>query len=265
MSAMGRFEGKTALITGGGTGIGAASARRIAAEGGNVVVMGRREAHLRAVAASCGGHVVVGDTTSLDDLERAVSEAQERFGRLDLLVANAGIELFGSVETVALEDWRRVFEVNLEGAMLAARASIPAMRAHGGGAIVLVASVAALAGAPSFVSYLTTKAGLLGLNRSIAYDYGAENIRCNALCPGWVRTEMAERAIEEIAAAKDISAAELSERMVRVYPLRRMASPEEIAAIIAFLGSDDASFITGAVLSADGGGGIVDVGTLQFA
>ena len=183
MSAMGRFEGKTALITGGGTGIGAASTRRIAAEGGNVVVMGRREAHLRAVAATCGGHVVVGDTTSLDDLERAVSEAQERFGRLDLLVANAGIELFGSVETVALEDWRRVFEVNLEGAFLAARASIPAMRAHGGGAIVLVASVAALAGAPSFVSYLTTKAGLLGLNRSIAYDYGAENIRCKPCVP----------------------------------------------------------------------------------
>lgn len=144
----GRFAGKVALITGGGTGIGAASAQRIADEGGKLVVMGRREAPLRAVADACGGHAVIGDTASLDDLARAVAEAEERFGGLDVLVANAGIELFGSVETVALEDWRRVFEVNLEGAMLAARASIPAMRKRGGGAIVLLASVAALSGAP---------------------------------------------------------------------------------------------------------------------
>ncbi len=260
----GRFAGKVALITGGGTGIGAASAKRIADEGGKVVVMGRREAPLRAVADACGGHAVIGDTASFDDLARAVAEAEKRFGGLDVLVANAGIELFGSVETVALEDWRRMFEVNLEGAMLAARASIPAMRKRGGGAIALLASVAALSGAPSYVSYLTTKAGMLGLNRSIAYDYGPENIRCNALCPGWVKTEMAERAIADIAALKGMTADALAREMVSVYPLRRMAEPHEIAAIVSFLCSSDAAFVTGAILSADGGGGIVDVGTLQF-
>lgn len=264
LSGQGRYAGKVALITGGGSGIGAATARRIAAEGGKVVVLGRREEPLRKVAQECGGLAVVGDTASFADIERAVKEGCECFGGLDILVANAGIELFGSVETVSLEDWRRVFEVNLEGALLAARASIPAMRERGGGAIVLVASVAALAGAPSYVSYLTTKAGMLGLNRSIAYDYGPENIRCNALCPGWVRTEMAERAIDDVARLKGISPEELSDAMISVYPLRRMAEPEEIAATIAFLGSDDASFITGAVITADGGGGIVDVGTLQF-
>jgi len=260
----GRFAGKVALITGGGTGIGAASAKRIADEGGKVVVMGRREAPLRAVADACGGHAVIGDTASLEDLQRAVAEAEERFGGLHVLVANAGVELFGSVETVALEDWRRVFEVNLEGAMLAARASIPAMRKVGGGAILLVASVAALAGAPSYVSYLTTKAGMLGLNRSIAYDYGQENIRCNALCPGWVATEMAERTIADVAALKGMTADALVQSIVSDYPLRRMAEPHEIAAIVAFLCSSDAAFVTGATLSADGGGGIVDVGTLQF-
>ena len=260
----GRFAGKVALITGGGTGIGAASAKRIADEGGKVVVMGRREAPLRALADACGGHAVIGDTASLDDLTRAVAEAEERFGGLDVLVANAGIELFGSVETVGLDDWRHVFEVNLEGAMLAARVVIPAMRKRGGGAILLMASVAALSGAPSYVSYLTTKAGLLGLNRSIAYDYGPENIRCNALCPGWVKTEMAERAIADIAALKGTTADVLARDIVSIYPLRRMAEPAEIAAIVAFLCSSDASFVTGATLSADGGGGIVDVGTLQF-
>jgi meso-butanediol dehydrogenase / (S,S)-butanediol dehydrogenase / diacetyl reductase len=264
VSRSARFEGKVALITGGGTGIGAASALRIAEEGGKVVVMGRREEPLRAISDQCGGHAVVGDTASLADLERAVSEATKLFGGLDILIANAGIELFGSVETVALDEWRRVFEVNLEGALLAARAAIPAIRTRGGGSIVLVASVAALVGAPSYVSYVTTKAGMLGLNRSIAYDYGPENIRCNALCPGWVRTEMAERAIGDIAAAKGITATDLTDAMIGVYPLRRMATPEEIASVVAFLSSDDASFITGAVLSADGGGGIVDVGTLQF-
>lgn len=260
----GRFAGKVALITGGGTGIGAASAKRITDEGGKVVVMGRREAPLRAVADACGGHAVIGDTASSEDLVSAVAEAEERFGGLDVLVANAGIELFGSVETVALDEWRRVFAVNLEGAMLAARASIPAMRKRGGGAIVLMASVAALAGAPSYVSYLTTKAGMLGLNRSIAYDYGPENIRCNALCPGWVRTEMAERTIADIAAFKGVAADVLAREMVSVYPLRRMAEPHEIAAIVAFLCSSDAAFVTGATLSADEGGGIVDAGTLQF-
>ena len=265
MTGLTRFAGKVALITGGGTGIGAASARRIAVEGGQVVVMGRRESPLRSVAEDCGGHFVLGDTASLLDLERAVSEATNLFGGLDVLVANAGIELFGSVETVSIEDWRRVFEVNLEGAMLACRAAVPAMHKRGGGAIVLLASVAALFGAPSYVPYLTTKAGLLGLNRSIAYDYGPKGIRCNALCPGWVKTEMAERALAGIAAKKGIEASEFMESVVKVYPLKRMGSPEEIAAIVAFLCSDDSSFMTGSILTADGGGSIVDVGTLQFA
>jgi meso-butanediol dehydrogenase/(S,S)-butanediol dehydrogenase/diacetyl reductase len=260
-----RFSGKVALITGGGTGIGAATAQRIADEGGIPVILGRREAPLRAVAQACGGHVVQGDTTSLADLERAVAEATERFGGVDVLVANAGVELFGSVETVPIDQWKQVLDVNLEGAMLAARAVIPAMRERGGGAIVLVASVAALSGAPSYVSYLTSKAGMLGLSRSIAYDYGVERIRCNVVCPGWVRTEMAERAIGEFAAIKGVSTDALIADMVKVYPLRRLAAPEEIASIIAFLASEDASFMTGAVISADGGGGIVDVGTLQFA
>jgi NAD(P)-dependent dehydrogenase (short-subunit alcohol dehydrogenase family) len=139
------------------------------------------------------------------------------------------------------------------------------MRARGGGNIVLVASVAALFGAPAYSAYLTSKAAMLGLNRSIAYDYGPENIRCNVLCPGWVRTEMAERAIGDFAKAKGIGLEEMIADIVKIYPLRRMGTPEEIATVIAFLASEDSSFMTGSVVSADGGGGIVDVGTLAFA
>ena len=260
-----RFKGKVALITGGGTGIGAAAADGIATEGGKVVVvMGRREEPLQKVAHATGGHAVVGDTSRIGDVERAVRESCERFGGLDVLVANAGIEQFGTVESIALEDWRRMCDINLDGMMLASRIAIPAMRQRGGGAIVLVSSVAALVGAPAFVGYLTTKTALAGLNRSIAYDYGRERIRCNMLCPGPVVTEMLERAIGEAAAAKNIDAARLSADLVKPYPLRRMGQPAEIAAAIAFLASEDASFITGATLVADGGGGIVDIGTLAF-
>lgn len=259
-----RFDGKVALITGGGSGIGAASALRIASEGGKVVVMGRREQPLDAVAQLCGGLAVQGDTALLEDLQHAVSVAEDNFGGLDILITSAGIETFGSVETIALDDWQRLLDVNLNGTMLAARAAIPAMRRRLGGAVVLVGSVAALRGAPSFAAYLTAKAGLLGLNRSLAFDFGPEKIRCNALCPGWVLTEMADRTLQDLAAMKGISRDELVATMVRPFPLRRMSQPEEMAGAVAFLASDDASFVTGTTLVADGGATAVDAGTLQF-
>lgn len=262
---MGRFDEKVALITGGGTGIGAATARRIAAEGGKVVVTGRRREPIEIVAAETNGVAVAGDTTSETHIAEAIAAAHAHYGGLDILVASAGIELFGSAEDVALEDWRGTLRTNIEGTMLAARAAVPALRSRGGGAMVLVASVAALTGAPHYVSYLTSKAALLGLNRSLAYDFGPERIRCNAICPGWVRTEMAERAIGEFAVQKGITLEEMIARLVGPYPLRRMADPDEIAAVIAFLVSEDASFMTGATVIADGGGAIVDIGTLGFA
>ena len=260
----GRYSGKVALITGGGTGIGAATARRIAAEGGKVVITGRRAELLKTVADEIGGAALAGDTGDFSHLEAAVKLAIDRFGRLDVIVANAGIESLGSVETIPLEDWKQTLAVNLEGAMLACRAVLPVMRKQGGGSIVHVASVAALSGSPNCVAYPTSKAALLGLSRSIAYDYGPAHIRSNVICPGWVRTEMAERAFTMIAGMQGKTPENLVAEVVRVYPLRRMGEPAEIAAAVAFLGSDDASFITGAVLVADGGGSIVDIGSIAF-
>lgn len=259
-----RLTGKVALITGAGSGLGAAVARRIAAEGGHPVLMGRREEPLNAVAQSCGGLAVVGDTTKVDDLARAANAARARFGPIEILVANAAAESLGSAERIPLDDWHQVLAVNLDGALLAARAVLPDMRVAGGGAIVLVSSVAAFASAPANVAYSTAKAGMLGLARSIARDFGRENIRCNALCPGWIRTELTGRILDSVGPRMGLTAEALEAKLAGKTPLGRMAEPEEIAAAVAFLASPDASFITGSVLTADGGAAAVDVGTLGF-
>ena len=134
------------------------------------------------------------------------------------------------------------------------------MRARGGGAFVLVASMAALGGGPHGAPYLASKAALLGLNRSLAFDYGPENIRSNVICPGWVRTEMADGTLAGVAESRGMSLDALVGNIVRAVPLRRMARPEEMASIIAFLASDDAAFMTGSIIVADGGAAIVDAG-----
>lgn len=259
-----RFKGKVALITGGGSGIGAAVARQIASEGGKVIVTGRQLWPLSKVADEIDGLAVAGDTSDVAHLSQAVDLAVERFGGVDILIANAGIEMFGSIIDVDLEGWRQALSVNLEGAMLASRAVIPEMRRRGGGAIVHVSSIAGLRAVPGYVSYMTSKAALFGLSRSIAMDFGRDGIRSNVICPGLVRTEMAERGLGFLAAEKGVPLETVMEEVVRYYPLRRAATPEEIGRSIAFLASDDASFITGAVLSADGGAGIVDVGAAPF-
>jgi NAD(P)-dependent dehydrogenase (short-subunit alcohol dehydrogenase family) len=149
--------------------------------------------------------------------------------------------------------------------LLAARHAVPAMRNRGQGSIVLISSVAAFVGAPNYVGYLTSKAAMLALNRSLVFDYGPERIRSNVVCPGWARTEMTEAALRMFATSKGISIDELIAQVTRPLPLRRMAHPDEMAAAIAFLASDDASFITGTVLTVDGGGAIVDASTMPFS
>jgi meso-butanediol dehydrogenase/(S,S)-butanediol dehydrogenase/diacetyl reductase len=257
-----RFDGKVALITGGGTGIGAATARRIAAEGGKVVVTGRRMAPIAAIAKEVGGVAIAGDTTDFEHLKAAVSAGVERFGGIDVLVANAGIDNLGSVLDVTLDDWRKTLLVNIDGAMLASRAAIPEMQRRGGGAVVLVSSLAGLTGGPSFAAYMTSKTALIGLSRSLAVDYGRQCIRSNVICPALIHTDMPLRALGDLAKHKGCSINVILKDLVRYYPLGRAGTVEEMAASIAFLASDDAGFITGAVLAADGGASIVDVSPL---
>lgn len=253
-----------AIVTGGGTGIGAATARALAARGVSVIVTGRRAKPLEDVADGIGGVAIVADVTSEDDWARVVALAEERFGGVDILVANAGVEAFGSVETVAMDEWRTVQRTNVDGVLLGMRAVVPAMRKRRGGSIVVVSSVAGLTSGPEYAAYVTSKTAVLGLVRSAAVDLGPDRIRVNAVCPGWTRTEMSERETELMATEDGVTAEQLWSRLVQFLPLGRAADPDEIAACIDFLAGPGASFVTGAVLVADGGGSAVDVGTLGF-
>lgn len=260
-----RLRGKIAVITGGGTGIGAATARRFAASGAKVVVTGRRPEPIAAVAEEIGGIALAGDVSDEAHCAALVAAAIDAYGGLDILVANAGVELFGSAADVPLEQWREVLRVNLDGVLLTARASLPQMRARGGGAIVVVGSVASLFGVPNFVSYVTSKHAVIGLTRSLAVDYGPEGIRVNAVCPSFTRTEMGDRALETLGGMIGLSLEEAAVRGTRDYPLRRPAEPEEVASVIEFLASEDASFVTGATIPVDGGASIVDLGMTEFS
>lgn len=260
----GRLDGKVALITGGGSGIGAATARRFAASGAKVVVTGRRQGMIDDVAAQVGGLAIAGDVSDELHCRRLVEAAMREFGGLDILVASAGVETFGSATDVDLDQWREVLRVNLDGVLLSARAAIPAMRQRGGGAIVVLGSVASLFSPPQFTAYVTSKHALVGLTRSLAVDYSPEGIRVNAVCPGWTRTEMGDRTLETLGQMHGLDLEEAVRWGSRNYPLRRAADPSEIASAIEFLASDDASYVTGAVLPVDGGASVVDLGMVEF-
>lgn len=254
---------KVALITGGGSGIGAAAARRLSSNGWSVAVTGRRLEPITTVADEIDGLAIQADQSSERDCVRAVAETVERFGRLDCVVANAGIETFGSAEEIDLHDWRKVMQINVEGVLLLARAALTSLR-ESTGSIVVVASVAGLTAGPHYAAYVTSKTAVLGLVRSLAVDFGADGIRVNALCPGWVATEMSNREVAELAEGLGIDKAEARGQLVQHLPLNRMADPSEIAGCIAFLAGSDSSFMTGANLVVDGGGSAVDVGTLAY-
>lgn len=250
---MGRFTGKVALVTGAGSGIGAATARRLAEEGAAIILADRDEGSATdgADALVAAGHDALAVTLDVAD-SRSVGHlaglVTERFGRLDALVNNAGIHFGGAFAETDRGHWRRLFAVNVDGVMEVSLALLPLLRLAGGAAaIVNVSSISGLGGDFGQAAYATSKGAITHLTRSMALDLAADGIRVNAVCPGSVRTPMFEAAIAKLDGAK------VEETFARAYPMGRIAEPREVAAVIAFLASEDASFVTGVNLPVDGG------------
>jgi meso-butanediol dehydrogenase/(S,S)-butanediol dehydrogenase/diacetyl reductase len=256
-------KGKTALITGGGTGIGAACARRLCREGANVIVTGRRRQPLEAVAIATGSRPIVADAADTTDMRRVLDEVKHSYGGLDILIACAGGYGFGMATDTDDAAWERSMNANLTTAFVAARESLPFL-CERRGAILMVSSIAGLAAGPEVCGYTTTKHAMIGLTRSLARDYGPMGVRVNAICPGWVRTPMADEEMKVLMDRYNISLDEAYLRVTADVPLRRPATADEIASACHFLVSDEASIITGAVLVADGGAMVVDLPTLAF-
>ncbi|WEK41891.1 MAG: SDR family NAD(P)-dependent oxidoreductase [Candidatus Sphingomonas colombiensis] len=238
-----RFAGKVALVTGGGSGIGAATARLLAREGAQLVVVDLVAEHAQAVADETGGIAVTADVAQRADVERAVARAVERHGRIDILFNNAGIGCFGRTPDLDPAQWERVIAVDLNAVFYACRAAIPHMPKPGG-VIVNTASISGLAADYGFTAYNAAKAAVINYTRSLAIDHAREGIRANALCPGLVATPI-------IAGARELPG--LEQAWNDTIPLGRPAQPEEMAQVVAFLASDAASYVTGSVIVADGG------------
>lgn len=250
---MKRFEGRTALVTGAASGIGLGIARRLAEEGALVVATDRQSQALEEAARQMGCDATVLDVTDAAQVTAAVQWALDRTGRLDVVVNAAGVMVADDVGDIDDRQWAQMLDVNLSGAMRVCRAALPAMQRQGRGAIVNIASVAAFNASTGMASYAASKAGLVALTRALANTYGPEGIRANCLCPGWVRTAMSADEMRELAAARGTTEQQEFDRLTERIALRRVSDPAEMAACVAFLASDDASFVTGAVLVADGG------------
>ncbi|MCY4622089.1 MAG: SDR family NAD(P)-dependent oxidoreductase [bacterium] len=250
-----KLQGRAALITGAGSGIGRATAELFAGEGAGVAILdrdGRAAESAASDISAVGGEAypVVADVSSADEVARAVARAARFLGRLDIVYNNAGVGSTGSVADITEEDWDLCFAVNVKGTYLTSQAAIPHLEAAGGGSIINQASVAALVGIPGFSAYSAAKGAVVSLTRAMALDLAPMGIRVNALCPGTVYTPLMEPLMRErgggsVERGLEITAAK--------YPIGRIGTPMEIAQAALFLASDDASFVTGAAFTVDGG------------
>lgn len=245
-----RLDGRVAFVTGGARGIGRATVERLLSEGARVAFCDVDADVGEQTAAEIGGEsrFYACDITSEAQVADAVERAKAELGDVTVLVNNAGVNANFDLATMTTDEWDAFMAVDLRAAWLTAKHVVPAMQAAGGGAIVNVSSMHGFVTLKGFFPYAAAKAGLLGLTRSMALDYGEHGIRVNVVCPGFIRTRLVQDSID---LNPDPAAAEAA--MVRGVALQRMAAPAEVAAAIAFFASDDASYITGASLMVDGG------------
>jgi len=247
-----RLAGKVALITGGGTGIGRGTALAFAREGAKVAVAGRRMEKLQEVvseikAAGGGAIAVACDVSHAVDAQNAIRKTVETFGKLDVLVNNAGVLHVSTIEEIPEDDWDRLIDANLKGPFLMCRAALPEFRKAGGGAIVNVGSVLGLVAMKKRAAYCASKGGVTLLTKAIAIDHGHENIRANCICPSIVETEL----VSQLFNTPDGDRVK-RERLATI-PLGRMGRPADIAELAVYLASDESSWLTGAAIPLDGG------------
>jgi len=245
---MTRFQGKTALVTGGAKGIGAATAARFASEGATVVIADFDEDGAKETAGKIGGHAVRCDVTKLADVDAAVSAAVEHGGSLDILVTCAGVIRDNLLFKMSDEDWSTVIDTHLKGTFFAVRAAQKHMVEQKSGKIVLVSSVSAL-GNRGQANYSTAKAGLQGLCKTLAIELGPYNVNANCVAPGFIETAMTRQTAERVG----LDFQTFKELAAEQTPLRRVGQPEDVAGPIAFLCSEDASFVSGQVIYVAGG------------
>ena len=250
---------RVALITGGGTGIGAEIARQLSGKGYRVAVNGRRLGPIEEVAREVGGIAVQGDGGVPADAERIVAETVTTLGGLDVVVLNAGISRSGSITGQTPESFDAVLQANVVGAFLVARAAMPHLLERRGN-VVAVASQAGLQAGPNSAAYCVSKAAMIMLVKTIALDYGPRGVRANAVCPAWVRTPMGDASMDELASVRGGTREEAYAFANRLVPARRPATIAEAAAGVVWLASPEASYVNGTALPIDGGGSIVDVG-----